>query len=388
MELRKVQFSAGESVCKRMRYKTMHSAVNGWYFQRETGCVAFTVGNVQLLLSQLGWLTTSHGCTNKTRQGDLHKGKDGTVQLLIRFVRVHVRKKESMSTGRRLIYRCQPRRNPSNMCILPFSFSPLTLSHARRMSSGFYLEVQISTSQVVPSQDSPVTKKSSKGTQKQRKAMPTPTDKGAPNAQPKKKSKSSKSKSQTQTKNTNQNSQTPHSRPGKEKHTKPTIILPHLHKKIIISLQGAISPDPVYIHPGSKELVVAETHRTNVVGSFSCVNPSCGTGAWSSGLVATVIRRFVLPTGMRYNATVYNQRCKTCHQLGAMNVDKEVYVERVAYRLKVWAGIPVERPFYEIKETPPHMEDLCEGCKRGVCRAGDKTANYRQFSSRRGNRMY
>lgn len=91
---------------------------------------------------------------------------------------------------------------------------------------------------------------------------------------------------------------------------------------------------------------------------------------------------------MGYNATVYNQRCDACNGLGAINIDKEVYIERVAYRLKVWAGVPVERPFYDKdNKTPPHKMELCEGCKRGVCLAG-QLGNAQPSGSGRGTLMF
>ncbi|KAM7213104.1 Zinc-binding domain containing protein [Rhypophila decipiens] len=204
--------------------------------------------------------------------------------------------------------------------------------------------------------------------------MSPPTDKKAPKAQSKNKPKSNKSQNQKQTQSKGNKNRGHYIADGNQNHKKPTIILPHLHKDILTSLNGAISPEPVYTRPDSKDhKVVAETYPTNIVAFFTCTNTPCAKGAsWSSGKVAIVIRRFNLPTtgGLGYNATVYNQRCKSCNELGAMNIDKEVYVERVAYRLKVWAGVPVERrPFNGNKETPPHRKDLCEGCKRGVCTA-------------------
>ncbi|KAM7215130.1 Zinc-binding domain containing protein, partial [Rhypophila decipiens] len=99
---------------------------------------------------------------------------------------------------------------------------------------------------------------------------------------------------------------------------------------------------------------------------------SCPKQSWSSGRVAIVIRRFSVSEttgdGMGYYSTIYNQRCLAFKRLDVLEVDKEVYVERVAYRLKRWAGVQVDRPpFHADKQTPPHKEELCEGCKRGVC---------------------
>ncbi|CAN9395563.1 unnamed protein product [Alternaria alternata] len=45
-------------------------------------------------------------------------------------------------------------------------------------------------------------------------------------------------------------------------------------------------------------------------------------------------------------------------------MDEETYVERVAYRLKKWAGVKMERPFFGHKILHgPHDSERCEGCK-------------------------
>ena len=87
--------------------------------------------------------------------------------------------------------------------------------------------------------------------------------------------------------------------------------------------------------------------------------------SWRSGKVSIVIRRY---QDGSYNAEVFNQRCKACNKLGILDLDQQTYIERVAYRLLKWAEVAVERPRYDSKETPPHRADLCEGCKRGICR--------------------
>ncbi|KAF1362723.1 hypothetical protein EJ07DRAFT_105826, partial [Lizonia empirigonia] len=59
-------------------------------------------------------------------------------------------------------------------------------------------------------------------------------------------------------------------------------------------------------------------------------------------------------------------QCKTCDQLGTLTLDEKSYVDRVAYRLKKWAGISVEQHSYAQREGPPHERDLCEGCNRSL----------------------
>ncbi|KAH8838735.1 hypothetical protein MCOR27_010138 [Pyricularia oryzae] len=107
---------------------------------------------------------------------------------------------------------------------------------------------------------------------------------------------------------------------------------------------------------------------THVSGHFRCGNQRC-RHVWSSGLVAIRIRAF---NRERYNATVFSQRCKACNRLGFLSLDEDSYVERVAYRLKKWAGVSVEVPRHEMKSTPPHMSSLCEGCRQGCCKEGGR----------------
>ena len=106
-------------------------------------------------------------------------------------------------------------------------------------------------------------------------------------------------------------------------------------------------------------------YSTHVMGKFKCNNDACSTGGWGSKKVAILIRGY---PGNEYNAVVFNQRCKSCNQLGILTLDKKSYVERVTYRLKKWAGVPIEQKYYVPKEGLPHERDFCEGCKRGICR--------------------
>ncbi|KAK6514621.1 hypothetical protein TWF281_004819 [Arthrobotrys megalospora] len=107
--------------------------------------------------------------------------------------------------------------------------------------------------------------------------------------------------------------------------------------------------------------------RTNLTGRFKCSNQTCGKG-WSSNIVATVILGFDRGGGkLGYCAQVYNQRCKRCEELGIMDLDEDIYIERVARRLKIWRGEFVPDRREGRKDTPPHEEDLCEGCKAGIC---------------------
>ncbi|EJT68944.1 hypothetical protein GGTG_13532 [Gaeumannomyces tritici R3-111a-1] len=102
---------------------------------------------------------------------------------------------------------------------------------------------------------------------------------------------------------------------------------------------------------------------SGVVARSTCSNKSCKP--WSSGLVAINIKGS--PNSGYYHAEVFDQCCKACKQLGALELDETVYVERVARRLKIWAGMPLEAPVLSAKTSKPHERRLCEGCKRGYC---------------------
>lgn len=201
---------------------------------------------------------------------------------------------------------------------------------------------------------------------------------------PKPKNKRNKNKNKKQ--NGKLSTSTSNGEPSRSSQS-PTISLPHLHNDILTSLNGAIFPEPVFVHmpaepdvtttaepldaAGTVGEVQIDSYSTNIISKFTCINPSCSKQSWGSGRVAILMRQFDLDTDtVGYNATVYNQRCKGCRKLGVMAVDEGVYVERVAYRLKKWAGVAVDQPPYHgEKGTPPHEWELCEGCKRGVCPA-------------------
>ena len=104
-------------------------------------------------------------------------------------------------------------------------------------------------------------------------------------------------------------------------------------------------------------------YDTNIMGRFICRNRTCVTDGWSSKRIAITIRMY---PGAQYNARVYNQRCRGCNRLGEPHLDGS-YAERVAYRLKKWCGIEMDRPVYSGQSKGPHQSDLCEGCRDGHC---------------------
>lgn len=151
------------------------------------------------------------------------------------------------------------------------------------------------------------------------------------------------------------------SKPKKE--VQPSLRFPSLHQDIADAVQGDIGS--TWYNDDDDDCSFNNEYTTHVMGKFICNNRGCSTNGWSSKMVAIVIKGY---TGNGYSAEVFKQRCKACSRLGSLILDKQSYVERVAYRLKKWAGVPMEKRYYFKKEGPPHVSWLCEGCKRGVCR--------------------
>jgi hypothetical protein len=137
-------------------------------------------------------------------------------------------------------------------------------------------------------------------------------------------------------------------------------MFPSLHRDVVNAVSDQIA-SPKF-HP--EDSAANNTYSTNVMGTFKCTNNACLNRGWGSMRVAILIRGY--PKG-RYNAVVFNQRCWSCEKLGNLTLNRESYVDRVAYRLKKWAGIEMERPHVDSQNGPPHKSTLCEGCKRGVC---------------------
>ncbi|EEU36114.1 uncharacterized protein NECHADRAFT_53170 [Fusarium vanettenii 77-13-4] len=141
---------------------------------------------------------------------------------------------------------------------------------------------------------------------------------------------------------------------------------PALHDELLKELEE----DDLYLtfNNNDDERGRIETYDTNIMGRFTCHNNNCTSRGWSSKKIAITIRMY---NGDRYNARVYHQRCRSCNWLSRPDLDVDTYVDRVAYRLKKWSGVEVERPFYSRKIGKPHERALCEGCKNGHCKEGE-----------------
>jgi len=148
-----------------------------------------------------------------------------------------------------------------------------------------------------------------------------------------------------------------------KRETKTFFMFPSLHQNVEEAVSDEIAS--AWFQGKNSDRDSNNEYSTHVMGKFKCDNNACSTVGWGSKKVAILIRGY--PRN-GYNAVVYNQHCESCNELGTFTLDEESYVDRVAYRLKKWAGIPMEQRYYASKAGLPHKRNLCEGCKRGVCR--------------------
>ena len=151
--------------------------------------------------------------------------------------------------------------------------------------------------------------------------------------------------------------------PKRQEETRTSFMFPELHQRIAEAVSPAIT-STWFNNDEKARPENDQKHITCVMGKFTCVNNGCRKNGWSSKVVAIKIRRYARSG---YNATVYNQHCKACGWLGRLTLDEESYVERITYRLKVWACVRVERPPFNRIKTKQHESVYCEGCKVGDC---------------------
>jgi hypothetical protein len=145
-----------------------------------------------------------------------------------------------------------------------------------------------------------------------------------------------------------------------------------LHQRVANALSNDIEIGSTWFnHNGGANC--ENEYSTHVMGKFTCTNPGCSKGSWTSKKVAIQIRGY---RRNGYNAVVFGQRCAECKRLGSLALDENSYVERVVYRLRKWAGVWVGKQQYSSKEGPPHKRELCEGCKRGCCKETDRWDGY------------
>lgn len=148
----------------------------------------------------------------------------------------------------------------------------------------------------------------------------------------------------------------------KTKKAKSASMFPGLHHKVAFLLADD-GLDFTY-HNEDNEASAIQEYDTCIMGRFDCCRPGCEDSAWTSKKIAITIRMY---SHMRYNAKVWHQRCRACKGVCSPSVDESSYADRIAYRLKKWSGVDVERPEYGGNNGRPHQSTLCEGCRAGHC---------------------
>jgi hypothetical protein len=153
--------------------------------------------------------------------------------------------------------------------------------------------------------------------------------------------------------------------------TREFFTFPALHPNVA----DAVSPEipSTWFNSASDDDTFDENYITHVMGKFTCTDKKCKKRFWGSKKVSIEIRGYA---NNGYSALVYNQRCKACNELGTFGLDITSYVERVAYRLKRWAGVDMKAPPFDGIQGPPHEQAFCEGCKRGKCQQGDRLEKF------------
>lgn len=149
-------------------------------------------------------------------------------------------------------------------------------------------------------------------------------------------------------------------------HYKPKVARWSLYPELHNDVSAILEPELLLFsfNHNDTDKGTTESYDTNVVGTFTCTNNKCKGSTWISGVIPITIRMY---SNNRYNARVYYQQCRRCRSTCVPTLD-HTYAERVAYRIKKWNGVVVESKRYFRKETPPHREDLCHGCKAGTCK--------------------
>ena len=148
----------------------------------------------------------------------------------------------------------------------------------------------------------------------------------------------------------------------------PTLMFPSLHEDV----SNAVSPHITWLTFNNTNTSVgtSKEYSTFVTGQFRCDNNTCEKDSWRSGKITILIRQY--PNGS-YNAEVFKQRCSECNWRGRLIMDEASYVERVSYRLLKWSGVQQEvQSEHAPRQTPPHDQANCEGCRRGVCRESER----------------
>jgi hypothetical protein len=153
--------------------------------------------------------------------------------------------------------------------------------------------------------------------------------------------------------------------------TREFFMFPELHATIAEEILPEVTS--TWFNGNADDYNYKNKYGTNVMGRFICSNNACKKPGWPSMKVCIEIRGY---NNNGYSVVVYNQRCKSCNWLGTFMLDRESYIDRVAYRVKKWAGVIMTPPEFGGGTSPPHESKFCEGCKRGICQEGGGFSSY------------
>ena len=120
--------------------------------------------------------------------------------------------------------------------------------------------------------------------------------------------------------------------------TRTSFIFPLFHQDVINTVSDEIALS--WFHKNDSNRDSNNKYLTHIIGKFKCNNNACSAGGQGIKKVATLIREY--PKN-GYNAIVFNQRYKSCNQLGTLILNKKLYIDRVTYRLKKQAGVLIEQ---------------------------------------------
>ncbi|KAK3996591.1 hypothetical protein QBC44DRAFT_402150 [Cladorrhinum sp. PSN332] len=121
---------------------------------------------------------------------------------------------------------------------------------------------------------------------------------------------------------------------GNPKPRPSVFMFPDLHERVAAALADVNIAPPYEFHTNGRDYSSIQNYKTH---------------GQQKGTIT--IRQY---HGHAYNAAVFNQKCKGCEQLGVLELDEECYIDRVAYRIKVWERIPVEERPFGSGEGPEH----------------------------------
>ncbi|KAJ3250513.1 hypothetical protein HK103_003471 [Boothiomyces macroporosus] len=110
--------------------------------------------------------------------------------------------------------------------------------------------------------------------------------------------------------------------------------------------------------------------QRHVVGTFICKHKKKEI-CWRSGKICIEI----YTNKSEFCVKVWNQKCRVCNRINIAELDKDIYIQKVQYFLRLHLGLrlPSKQDTAKTLTTPPHKEQLCCACAAGVCSEARRT---------------